>query len=530
MRTNWIRDRTPGPGYLFGSVSRHETVILALEEGRRRKDFAGARSLSRTRYATVLGLLSASLAMSACVEADPELQLLEEMDALAEAGDKNSDRRRRVARVALQLSAPTQQVEFAFHPEAPPASAVVLPQVSLQRPVEPRSESASNPAEELRRLFTQSRKASPVNGVASPSSTGSTVPGTATPGTATPGAKAAKSQVPSSSPESREPKESSPAVAPRPAAEAPQKFSLRRIHSLAATPPQMQVEGDFAEYRGVDEALVWAYAGVQEPRPTDLLDVGECRRESQLTRDFARPHSAPSGPEAEGGNRGIELLDVGPLQLRWGQERYDVPMRLAPEILTYASGVQYRGQHRVLPHARKRNAERPSALSLQWNEAGAAIDRRKEKLETENLLQSLSLPMPSPLQIEVHRPDAKLIKKEDQSGYELPRWIDIRWEPANLRNALYLHTSLLNEKGNPQGTSVICRIEDSGQWQIDFDQLAELGLDIRNTSLDRGERSLPLRVELRRRHRFARAVPGFERISIDIERRAAVKVLHSIQR
>ena len=265
----------------------------------------------------------------------------------------------------------------------------------------------------------------------------------------------------------------------------------------------LRFRGDFAEYRGVEEKLVWAYAGV-EPTPWEVLDVGDCALVSHVPTRL-------EGREApfDGRTREIALLDMGGVQVQVGNERYEVPMHLAPGVLPYASGVQYRGTRELQPSPSDPSRGQ-NPLSLHWD----GLD------EFDLPAASFKAELPPALDLDILRP-------EFRSEHERA-WIDLVWSPSPESQtkgselgrpevALYLRAYLTPSAETKYSDDVvICRMEDSGQWQLDLDRLADLGLRLGHTQDDSNPAELS--VELRRVHRYATQHAGFDQLSLEVER------------
>lgn len=262
----------------------------------------------------------------------------------------------------------------------------------------------------------------------------------------------------------------------------------------------LDVRGDFAEFRGVEERLVWAFAGASRPAWSEL-QIGDCMGVSTPAPRAPEPNTADTRATRE-----IELLDLGRFEIVLGDQRFEVPLHLAPGILPYASGVQYRGEQVLKEQLAVRQADRqasPRAMALQW-----------EGIGQQNLPGTrVDAPVPANLNFQLSRTSS------DQ-GEQESTWYDIAWSHAlrqevRAPSRLYLHARLDKKaKSSATDTSVnevVCRLEDRGEWQLDLEELADEGLEIRK---DAG----PLEFELRRVHNFERVVPGFDRVRVQIER------------
>lgn len=263
-----------------------------------------------------------------------------------------------------------------------------------------------------------------------------------------------------------------------------------------AGPMALKVRGDFAAFRGVQERLVWAFAGVSEPVWTGL-QVGDC---------IGIDGSAQRAPELNGaesqGSREIELLDLGRFEIELGQQHFEVPLHLAPGVLPYASGVQYRGEQELLLAGRSRDG-----LALAWQGLADLPGSR------------LTAPLPPKLNFELYPSDS------DQ-GEEESTWYDMVWSPAaaSSPSRLYLHARLAPKQNETaeapskqQSPQVVCRLADRGEWQLDLEELADEGLDISHEDSD-------IEFELRRVQDFSKPAPGFERVQVQIERSESLRL------
>lgn len=288
----------------------------------------------------------------------------------------------------------------------------------------------------------------------------------------------------------QEAKQEAKVAEPRPSTEA-------NAEVAAQQPLALKVRGDFAAFRGVQERLVWAFAGITEPVWTGL-QVGDCigvdgsvQRAPEL-----------SGAEAQG-TREIELLDLGRFEIQLGEQRFEVPLHLAPGVLPYASGVQYRGEQELT------TSPDQAALALGWQGLAQLPGSR------------LSAPLPAKLNFELYPSDS------DQ-GEEESTWYDIAWSPAKAQDQsrLYLHARLTPAHTEAGGSSpqsqVVCRLADRGEWQLDLEELADEGLDI-------NAEDSAIEFELRRVQDFSTAVPGFDRVQVQIERSETLQLRQSAE-
>lgn len=276
---------------------------------------------------------------------------------------------------------------------------------------------------------------------------------------------------------------------------------------ILSQPPahtELDVRGDFAAFRGVEERLVWAFAGLTRPAWSEL-QVGDCMGVSAASRRMA---DLPAS-EAKG-TREIELLDLGRFEIQLGDQRFDVPMHLTPGVLPYASGVQYRGEHRLpasnQPPSRSGYQQQRDLtkdipqipMSLKW-QGPATPELPGARVEA---------PLPAALKFKVR---ASAAPPQNSTG--APAWYDLTWtpSPSNIgsRNRLYLHARIPSEFHSD--TQVVCRLPDRGDWQLDLEELADEGLDLRNES---GR----IELELRRVSDFNRKATGFEQVRLRVER------------
>lgn len=251
----------------------------------------------------------------------------------------------------------------------------------------------------------------------------------------------------------------------------------------------LDVRGDFASFRGVEERLVWAFAGVAKPVWAGL-EAGECMAVSASSR------SLPELPSTEiSGSREIELLDLGQLELQIGEGHFDVPLHLAPGVLPYASGVQYRGAQALSRAA-------PKKVELRWEG-----------------LESLQLPagrIQAPLLPRLHM---DLLAAENETGASEAGWYELLWSPLasgneqkTIQNSeLFLHVRTISDSLDSPSSQVVCRLADRGEWQLDLEALADEGLTL-------PKESEQIEVELRRVHAFEQRSAGFEKIRVQIER------------
>lgn len=264
----------------------------------------------------------------------------------------------------------------------------------------------------------------------------------------------------------------------------------------ASGPLSLKVRGDFAAFRGVQERLVWAFAGVSEP-VWSSLQVGDC-----IGVDGSAPRASELNAAEAQGAREIELLDLGRFEIELGEQRFEVPLHLAPGVLPYASGVQYRGEQELLLPGRAQKD-----LGLGWQGLAELPGSR------------LSAPVPPKLNFELSPSDA------DQ-GEEESTWYDMAWSPAkgDAASRLYLHARLApsqNEAADAatkqQSEQVVCRLADRGEWQLDLEELADEGLDISSEDSD-------IEFELRRVQEYSQSAPGFERVQVQIERSESLRL------
>lgn len=261
------------------------------------------------------------------------------------------------------------------------------------------------------------------------------------------------------------------------------------VHS--DNPLALKVRGDFAAFRGVQERLVWAFAGVSAPVWTSL-QVGDCIGVSGSAQRAPELNAA----EAQG-TREIELLDLGRFEIELGDQRFEVPLHLAPGVLPYASGVQYRGEQEVpMPSE--------ADLALGWQGVRELPGSR------------FSTPVPPKLNFELY-------PSESDQGEDESTWYDMVWTPAKAeaKSRLYLHARLsaqdLAQGQQQQAGQVVCRLPDRGEWQLDLEELADEGLDI--NAEDR-----TIEFELRRVRDFSTSAPGFERVQVQVERSESLRL------
>lgn len=253
----------------------------------------------------------------------------------------------------------------------------------------------------------------------------------------------------------------------------------------------LNVRGDFAAFQGVQERLVWAFAGISEPAWLGL-QIGDCMG----VRASAQRALELNAAEAQG-TREIELLDLGRFEIELGDQRFEVPLHLAPGVLPYASGVQYRGEQELaMP------SQAQQALALGWEGLAQLPGSR------------LSAPVPAKLNFELYPSVA-------EQGEEESTWYDMVWSPTETKSRLFLHARLTSANkellDGPQQSQVVCRLPDRGEWQLDLEELADEGLDI-------GAEDSSIEFELRRVQDFRKAVPGFERVQVQIERSESLQL------
>ncbi|TPV95322.1 MAG: hypothetical protein B7733_10750 [Myxococcales bacterium FL481] len=249
-----------------------------------------------------------------------------------------------------------------------------------------------------------------------------------------------------------------------------------RVHSNADElngQSELQVEGRFVEYRGVDEAFVRVRASLP-PLATDLLLPGACVPTDNLLGD-------DDGAE-EASDRELALADVGDMWVSVGQREFPVPLALVPDFLEYVSGVEYA------------YADDSSAALRPVPDGTIPVEVRVEAVAGEDVTSfgaSTRLPARVDLAVEVG-----------------PNDLQVSWDDGG-EGLLELDLTMLRG-GEIDGQPVTCVVADDGAARISL-------LDLHHLGFGPGD---AVQVVARRYRRSTVAAGAFESIELVAETRS----------
>ena len=221
-----------------------------------------------------------------------------------------------------------------------------------------------------------------------------------------------------------------------------EQLRLGRVHVVlqagADEPDDFAVSARFAFVRGLDEDFVRARIDMPV-LPHDILQPTECSATDQLTS---------SEGEAERTDvRELVLVDAGDLRVQFGDERYEVPLSLVPDLLPYMSGVEYVMYSDELPTV-------PAEGGRMFVDASGS--------------QSDELP---PFSTEGEVPVALGMSLPSIAPYALV----LRWQAADPEDTITLHiTGLVGDEA--VGAEITCLVSDAGRARMALGNLRALGL------------------------------------------------------
>lgn len=225
---------------------------------------------------------------------------------------------------------------------------------------------------------------------------------------------------------------------------------LGRVHIVLdaggteTDPNDFEVSARFAYVRGLDEEFVRARIDMPV-LAHDVLQTPDCIPTDQIA---SGPHEPDGGDIQE-----LLLVDAGDLGVQIGDERYDVPLTLVPDLLPYMSGVEYVMYSDELP------AVPEDGASLAVEASGSQTDE---------------LPAFS---VNGHMPAALEFSAPDDTYNALRRdALVLRWHGSDSGDdALTLRImGLIGEE--PTGAEITCMVPDAGEARLVLGNLRALGM------------------------------------------------------
>lgn len=226
-----------------------------------------------------------------------------------------------------------------------------------------------------------------------------------------------------------------------------EQLRLGRVHVLLEpgdpeTGDDFEVTARFAYVRGLDEEFVRARIDMPE-LAAEVLQPGDCVASDQL---------APSEFEAAAtDDEELLLVDAGDLRVAIGEESYDIPLSLVPDLLPNMSGVEYLYYGDTLPSLPAEGA------SLVVEASGSQTDE---------------LP---PFATEGRVPADLLLEAPAETLSELRRdALVLRWDPQDEPTITLRISGLVG--GAPAGADVTCVVPDVGEARLRVSTLRGFGL------------------------------------------------------
>lgn len=230
-----------------------------------------------------------------------------------------------------------------------------------------------------------------------------------------------------------------------------EQLRLGRVHVVLETDGDEQRESDdlevsarFAYVRGLDEDFVRARIDMPV-LANDILQASDCAASDQLN----------VASEADGGElQELVLVDAGDLRVQIGEERYDVPLALVPDLLPYMSGVEY------VMYGDEAAPVPAEGIGMFVEASGSQTDELPPFNAEGQVPAALGLTLPANAGRELQR-DALVLNWDSAA--------DSGDETITLRV-----TGLLGDE--PTGSEVTCVVTDAGEARLKLSSLRGLGL------------------------------------------------------
>jgi hypothetical protein len=289
-----------------------------------------------------------------------------------------------------------------------------------------------------------------------------------------------------------------------------------------ASPPPIQnllsigVRADFAQFRGIDEDLVRAYAGAPLA-PWETLKVGQCISDGRTV------NQQPPVDQAKSRSRELTFLDVGRLRFdlrdtgsRSGRAAtaraengdelsLDVGLRLTSTLLSYATGVQYAGHVDLAPLRRIETSEAPISLSWAGTEDGDIAPLRLEGSLPGRLAHTASFSEDFSLELEW----------SSSSRRRASRRASPKLGSLSLDHDRIILSVTAISGGKASASTTYCRLADRGEATIPAEELWAVG---------RGQEVHALRVSLARVHTYLGEVRDIGPLRVDLLHRESSEV------
>ena len=230
-----------------------------------------------------------------------------------------------------------------------------------------------------------------------------------------------------------------------------EQLRLGRVHVLLEggsaedeASDDLEVSARFAYVRGLEEEFVRARIDMPV-LAQDVLEPQECDATERL---------AASASEADGGDiQELVLVDAGDLRLNIGEERYEVPLSLVPDLLPYMSGVEYVMYSDELP------AVPVDGVQMSVEASGSQTDELPPFVTEGHVPAALDLALP---------PNAY--------GEMLRNGLVFGWHGSDDADETITVriTGLVGDE--PAGSEITCVLNDIGQVRLVLGRLRALGL------------------------------------------------------